>query len=293
MNLVFPVGEIDLGRADRSLSSISEIMVLVPERYWLVLTFIGDESGTHDAKGLRPGSDCCGVFAYGAWRDEWKKAAAMWKGRLHGKVKSFHMRDFMRDKSIPYRDWTPEERERFIQSLIEVAVQKPRIGNGGLVYVPDYEQIVPDDLKQERGHPYYFSFQVFFDQLLPQLERSRLPKGQQVAFLFEQNQFQDLAAKAFWDIKAVRDKNNRLGSIDFLPKNKCVLFQIADMSGWLFREDLSRKKKGLPRRPWVDQLIARENVLVGFYDQKSLKIHVNEVLNTRRAAARLSTSNKP
>jgi hypothetical protein len=253
-----------------------------------MLTFYGDESGTHDARGLKPGSDACGVFAYAAWERDWRKFETVWSARLRGQVAVFHMRDFMRDKSYPYRNWTSEQRQRFIQSLIKVARDKTRFGIGGLLYVPDYDQYVPDRRKEERGHPYYFSFQLFFDQLLPQLEKFNppLPQGQQVAFVFDENQFQDLATKAFWEIKQIRDKKNRLGSIKFLTKDKCVAFQAADMAGWLFREDLSRMKKKLPRREWVDQLIERRNMLVGYYDHSNLPKYVAGISEIRRHLAR-------
>jgi hypothetical protein len=247
-----------------------------------MLTLYGDESGTHDAKGLRPGSDVCGVFAYAAFETEWKKFSATWTGRLRSKVPIFHMRDFMRDKAFPYRSWTVDARAKFLKSLATVAREKTRAGYGALLYVPDYDRIVPNDLKVERGHPYYFAFQLFFDMLLARLEDSGLPQGQQVAFIFEENQFQGLASKAFWDIKQVRDRYNRLGSISFLPKNKCVAFQAADMAGWVFRDDLSRKKKGLPQREIVDWLIARQNILVGYYDKDNLAKHVAEVRHGRK-----------
>jgi hypothetical protein len=287
---------IHLGRPDPIRSDVWQIASLLPEKYWFMLTLYGDESGTHDAKGLLPGSDVCGVFAYGAMERDWKKFTPMWKGRLRGKVPLFHMRTFMREKSYPYRKWSADDRKKFIESLIKVARDKTRVGFGALLYVPDYDQFVPADLKQERGgHPYYFAFQLFFDMLLPKLEKfdPPLPKGQQVAFLFEQNQFQGLAAKAFWEIKKIRDKNNRLGSINFFSKDKCVPFQAADMTGWLFREDLSRQKKGLPRREWVDQLIERQNAIVGYYDRQNLAIHVAEIRRTRRAIAALTGKVKP
>jgi hypothetical protein len=222
----------------------------IPERYWIMLTFYGDETGTHDARGLLPGSDVCGVYAYAAWESDWRKFVPIWNNRLRGKVPLFHMKAFMREKEFPYRNWTSTQKSNFIDSLIKVARDKPRFGFGALVYVPDYDTIVPENLKNERNHPFYFSFQLFFDMLLRQLEKfdPPLPKSQQAAFFFEENQFQDLAAKASWEIKQIRDKYNRLGSINFLPKGKCIPFQAADMAGWLFREDLSRKKKKLSRR---------------------------------------------
>jgi hypothetical protein len=114
-----------------------------------------------------------------------------------------------------------------------------------------------------------------------------LPTSQQVAFIFEENQFQDLATRAFGEIKKARDKDGRLGSITFVSKDKCIPFQAADMAGWLFREDLSRLKHGLPRRGWVEQLTERNNILVGYYDRDNLPIHINEVRQTRRLLASL------
>jgi hypothetical protein len=243
-----------------------------------MLTFYGDETGTHDQTGVQVGADVCGVYAYAAWEKDWKQFSTVWKARLTERnVKQFHMRDFMRIKEYPYRNWCVFDRNEFLKELIRVARQKTRFGFGSLVHVPDYDSVVPADLKEDRVHPYYFTFQLFFDMLLPELERLSLPKGQRAAFFFEENgQFQDAANKAFWEIKNIRDKHDRLGSITFLPKNKCIAFQAADMAAWIFREDLSLKKQTLPRprREWVDQLIARSNVVVGYYDYENLPKYV-------------------
>jgi hypothetical protein len=86
--------------ADPIVSDVWQIGSLLPKKYRFMLILYGDESGTHDAKGLLPGSDACGVYAYGAWERDWKKFAAMWNGRLRDKVPIFHMRSFYAGQGV-------------------------------------------------------------------------------------------------------------------------------------------------------------------------------------------------
>jgi hypothetical protein len=262
----------------------------------MMLTFYGDETGTHDETGASPGSHVCGIYAYAAWERDWRKFNKVWDARLKKwEVERFHMRDFMRIKGYPYRNWCVFERNRFIKDLIKVARDKPRFGFGSLLYVPEYEKVVPADLKIEREHPYYFAFQLFFDMLLPQLEQLSLPKREQVAFFFEENQqFQDQAYRAFWEIKAIRDRHDRLGSITFLPKHKQSGFQAADMAAWIFREELILKKQRLPRprKDWVDLLNERKNVVVGYYDAENLPKYVSGIRQIRKQITAMKTSKR-
>ena len=248
-----------------------------------MLTVYADESGTHDVLGVQPGSDVVGVVGYAAWEKDWRRIEKHWETRLreYG-VKEFHMRSFMRDKEYPYRNWPPKRREKFINALIKIAQKNTRFGIGGLVVLDDYNRIVPDFLREERKHPYYFSFQMFFDLPLPQLEKfdPPLPKGDQVAFIFDQNQqFEEEAIKAFHDIKQLRDKHDRMGSIDFRSRKKCRVLEVADLIVYLMRDDLSRLTRGEKRRrDWIDELRQRENLLVGYYDKGNLPRYVSGVL---------------
>ncbi len=275
-------GRISLGRPDRIGSAVEQISTVVPERFWIMLKVYADESGTHDALGVQPGSDVVGIVGYAAWDEDWRRIEKHWATRLRKfGVKEFHMRSFMRDKEYPYRNWPDRKREKFINALIKIARDNTRFGIGGLVVLEDYNRIVPDFLRDERKHPYHFTFQMFFDLILPQLEKfdPPLPKGHQVAFIFEQNQqFEADAIKAFHAIKGLRDKHDRMGSIDFFPKKRCPLFQIADLIVYLVRDDLSRKIRGEKRRSWIDDIRQRENLLIGYYDKGNLPKYVRGVI---------------
>ena len=120
--------------------------------------------------------------------------------------------------------------------------------------------------------------------LLPHLERMspKLPSGQQVAFVFDQNnQFSVDALRAFNEIKELRDRHNRMGSILFRPRTDCPPLLAADLVVYLIRDDLSRLSRGTERRDIVDRLIQRQNLLVGYYDKDNLAAYVEGIRENR------------
>ena len=61
---------LDLRWPEPAISGARWLSSILPEKFWIMLTFYGDESGTHDARGLKqPGADTGGVFAYAAWEN--------------------------------------------------------------------------------------------------------------------------------------------------------------------------------------------------------------------------------
>jgi hypothetical protein len=190
----------------------------------------------------------------------------------------------MRDKEYPYRDWTDDKRSKFINRLISIAQTHTRIGIGGLLVLDDYNNIVPRWLREERGHPYYFCFQLFFDNLIPLLETTnlRLPEGQQAAFVFDRNQqFRREADRAFDEIKEIRDENNRMGSLTWGDRKRHLPLQAADLIAYLVRNDMSLVLKGEPRRDWVDELIKKRNIHVGYFDKNNLQKYVDGITDGR------------
>jgi hypothetical protein len=53
------------------------------------------------------------------------------------------------------------------------------------------------------------------------------------------------------------------------------------------------QEKSLPRREWVEQLIERKNVLVGYYDRDNLSKYVAGILLRRRQIAELTAKQRP
>jgi hypothetical protein len=113
--------------------------------------------------------------------------------------------------------------------------------------------------------------------LLSQLDNI-LPQGQQVAFIFDQqNEFAPRALAAYQEIKELRDWNNRLGSIQFRSRIGCPPLQGADMLVSLIRDDVSRVKKGVERHRAIERLTKDGNVLVGYFDKDNLPAYVDGI----------------
>jgi len=243
-----------LGHPDPIFAGSAAIAAGTRERFWVVFTIYADESGTHDASGTQPGSDVVAIAGYGAWERDWKRFDPRWNRVMRWAEidpDDFKMSAYRRRRDYPYRNWDDAKYESFLDSLIDAARLRATLAVGGALILEDYNEIVPLDLRRERGHPYQFCFQLLIDMLLEPLERI-LPPGQQVAFIFDQtNEFAKDAVVAYQGIKELRDKNNRLGSIQFRSRIGCPPLQAADMLVGLVRDDMSRIKRGIDRHPAI------------------------------------------
>ncbi|HXX76204.1 MAG TPA: DUF3800 domain-containing protein [Nitrospiraceae bacterium] len=247
----------------------------------MMLTFYGDESGTHDRSGTHPGSDVIAVAGYLAHEEDWKHFQGRWTKCLNKyHVDEFHLARFMRDKELPYRNWSKEKRDEFINELIAIARRHTCGGFGGLVVVDDYNKILPAQIKREHKHPYYFCFQMLIDILLSELDTLHLPAGEQVAFIFEQNQqFADGATESYKRIKQFRDKGNRLGSITFGSRKQHVPLQAADLIAYTIRAELSRFTKAKPRPDWGMELSRKKNLKIVYCSKDGLERYVQDIKN--------------
>jgi len=244
-----------------------------------MLTFYGDESGTHDRLGVQPGSDVIAVAGYLGWNDDWKRIQTRWKNCLEKyRVSEFHLARFLRNEEPPYRTWNKEKREEFIDELIGIARRHTCGGFGGLVVLEDYNQILPAHIKREHKHPYYFCFQMLIDILLPELDTLHLPAGEQVAFIFDQNQqFANGATESFKIIKQIRDKDDRLGSITFGSRKQYIPLQAADLIAYTVRAELSRFTKEKPRPDWGMNLSRKKNLKIVYCNKDGLERYVQEI----------------
>ncbi len=257
---------------------IKQLQSVLREKLWMMMSFYGDESGTHDKLGMQPGSDVVAVSGYLGWDHDWKRFEIRWRNCLNKYgVEEFHMARFRRKKELPYRKWSDAKREEFLHALIKIARRHSYIGIGGLVVLEDYNRIVPDNLKREHKHPYYFCFQMLIDLLLPELEEfdPPLPHGQKVAFIFDQNQqFADNAKTSFDVIKKLRDRRDRMGSLTFGSRTDYIPLQAADLIVYTVRDHLSRLKKGETRRDWTAALAQKKNLKIRYCSQENLQKYV-------------------
>lgn len=269
---------IKAGRPDPILAGSAAIAAGTREKFWIVFTIFADESGTHDATGRQPGSDVVAVAGYGAWERDWKRFDPRWKRvmKRYGLAEDeFHMSSYRRRRDYPYRNWDDAKYEAFLPDLIKAARLSATIAVGGVLVLKDYNEIVPDDLREERGHPYQFCFQLVIDMWLSELGKI-LPQGQRAAFVFDQtNEFATDAMAAYQGISEVRDPKNLLGSIQFWSRKGCPPLQAADMLVGLVRDDVSRGTRGLERpNRAVDELTKDRNVRAGYFDKQNLPKYV-------------------
>jgi hypothetical protein len=254
------------------------------EKFWIVFTIYADESGTHDITGSHPGSDVVAIAGYGAWERDWKRFDPQWLRIMqrHGiESDDFKMSAYRRRRDYPYRNWDDAKHEGFLDSLIETARRRVTLAVGGVLVLKDYNEVVPANLRRQRHHPYDFCFQLLIDMLLSPLENI-LPQGQQVAFIFDQqNEFAPRALTAYQEIKGLRDRNNRLGSIQFRSRIGCPPLQAADMLVGLIRDAVSRTKKGIERPRAIERLTKDRNVLVGYFDSENLPKYVKDIRSAR------------
>lgn len=275
-----------------ALREFREFAGLVPEKFIMGVIMYADESGTHDATGRQQGAQVATVAGFLARTEHWQRFTEEWVAVLDEyHVPAFHMSEFTDEKrgskklDWPYKGWSRGKRDKFISSLVAVARDNTLVGVCGSVSVKDYDEVVPQQLKKETEHPYHFSLQNFFDNVLELFHqdlRLMLLPWEQIAFSFEQQeQFEKHAVQIFHLIKR-RDLDNRMGSIAFVPKGKFRGHEAADLFAFRMRKIITRKIKGeepaFKPGSWDEQLNARQSLKVGYFDQQNRRFCLFRVL---------------
>jgi hypothetical protein len=269
------------------------------ERLFMHLACYADETGTHDAGGVLPGAEVAAVGGYIGWKDTWDVFCQEWQAVLdeYG-IRLFHTSEFRAPEqrtvppNHPYYGWPNDKRVRFIKALVRVARQNTLLGIVAGVSVRDYEVAVPAKLKEEIGHPYYFCFQLFFENVLKAITNdTRINMGsppERVAMFFDrQDQFKTLAIKMYDELLA-KDTTGRMGGIAFEDKALYLPLQAADLLAYCYRRQLARHMKlhSAPVEPgWETALqelaSSQQNIRLGFYDAGSLSTLVSTIKTAR------------
>lgn len=197
------------------------------------------------------------------------------------------MSDFMdringpSDPKWPYRGWSDEKRNDFMMELIPIARDSAQFAVGGAVNVRDYDQYLPDWIKDDAQHPYTFCFQLLLQTLLPILEENlhpRLEADDQIAFFFDrQKQFEKRARLAFDRVKAIRDARDRMGALAFVDKRRYIPLQAADLLAYLIRSGQAKRVKEGVKEPsfvpgnWESEIVSRGNVAIAYYEKDKLR----------------------
>ena len=274
----------------KSQSTSSRIALLFKERVIVNLISYADESGTHDPTGTHHGSEVAIVVGWVAdkaiWDDQFEPQWRSALERYEIKV-PFRMSEFMdringpNNPDWPYHGWSDEKRNAFMMELIPIVRDTAWFAVGGAVNVKDYDQCLPDWIKDDAQHPYTFCFQLLLNVLLPELEKSLEPPlapDDQVAFFFDQQkEFEKRARLAFNRVKGLRDTRDRMGALAFVDKRKYVPLQAADLLAYLLRSAQAKRiKEGIQEFSfvpgnWESDIVSRHNVMVGYYEKDHLR----------------------
>ncbi len=252
------------------------------KRLFVMLTAYIDESGTHDKRGIIPGSDIAGICGYIGNEDQWKRFEPIWKKCL-GTVKIFHMVDLWWRRE-EFKGWTIQQRDKLIHKCAHVPGQLELQGLGSFVVVHDFEQM-NRRYKSAVQHPYYVALHACISEVL------QMPKenfnGEKIDFVFEeQNEFSDYAVKIYKRLKALHD-DGRLGGISFESKARIPQLQVADLVAWQVRAEMSRTtyKPHLTIRDAMATLRDQENLYVTYQDKKSMEANWKGLLEANMQGA--------
>src|SRR5713226_1698698 len=109
----------------------------------VIVAFL-DDSGSHDARGLEPGSRVVATAGFvtpeercPAFERDW------WKILGEFGVREFHMKDFAQGHG-EFQRWPSHRRDSFVKRLAGVIHEYALIGIGGLILVRDYHSVLPD-----------------------------------------------------------------------------------------------------------------------------------------------------
>jgi len=224
-------------------------------RLLVFLEAYADETGTHDDTGRQPGSEVAGVCGYIAWADDWQKFCGEWQQVLasHG-VRRFHFAEFAdvtngpRKPDWPYRGWSNEKRDSFLNTLAIIAGKRIQRGIAALVSVRDYERIMPPHLKATYPRPYYFCLQAFLEGIL-EYAKSSLPLPYSASTRFsvclDRTTFPPGSAYVIYNmLKERRDFDNRLAQITFADSRNVLPLQAADLLAYRARQITTKVLRG-------------------------------------------------
>jgi hypothetical protein len=203
----------------------------------MILRAYIDDTGTHDPKGERPGSDVAGAVGYVATQAGWRRLNLAWRATLreYG-VKAFHAVDVRRRRG-EFRGWTDEESGNFVNDLSDIANKFTSFGVGGLLLVKDYAAM-PKLLRDETKHPFYICLRDLFWEFIRDPLASEVG-GRTVDFVFDEfRQFSGETQTVFDKFKAERNESRVFGSIHF--ETEGVELQAADLLAYYVRAEISR-----------------------------------------------------
>ncbi len=241
----------------------------------VIIAFL-DDSGSHDTRGLEPGSRVVAAAGFVMPGERCSDFARDWLTILQSfGVHEFHMKDFAQQHG-EFEAWSSQRRDSLLSELAAIVHEYALINIGGLVLVRDYEAVVPASLKAEIGHPLCMAFAVCieeFQSFLGEIQiRVRAP-GEKIQIVFDRKpRYHERLMSILQRLKERDDRWDVLGGISFGSRLEVPQIQAADLIAYEFRKELDRMHyyEGRPRRRSMEALCARQNLVVGYMDAERL-----------------------
>ena len=171
-----------------------------------------------------------------------------------------------------FEGWTKAKRDAFLPALTAVIDEHKLYGLGGMISVRDYDSVLPQPVKDETKHPYYFCLALLF-RTLRQFKQA-VPPGR-IDFVFDRKKkFQGIAEEIFHGLKEHNpDHAQRLGEISFRAKDIFTPLQAADYLVYEVRRYASDQFYGSsrPTRKSMEALMRDRDLLVGYWDADDLR----------------------
>lgn len=220
-----------------------------------------DDSGTHDqSRGIIIGGCVALARDWDLFIPEWQQKLREFQVSCHHNVDFSHL-------TGEYENWTEKKRIKYIRSLIDILGEVTWFVIGGALYRKDYEEIVPDQFKEDIGNPYYFPFQMCIEGLISALTPEVAEDAKVDLIIDRQKGLSGKASKSFKILKTLRDENDRLGSIVYGDKKDHIPLQAADLIANEIYQDFGRTQ---PRRKSMKYLLSKVNPYVKFIDRNGL-----------------------
>lgn len=242
----------------------------------MIIAFL-DDSGSHDAHGLEPGSNvvaAAGFVMLGERRSDFEKD---WLAALKNNgAREFHMRDFAHRRG-EFEGWPPQRSDSLISELVAVVHAYALIYVGGLVLVRDYQSIIPVSLKAEIVHPLCMAFAACIEEFLRFLGQGEVrvrEPGEKIQIIFDRKPgYYERLSRILQELKTRADRFDLIDGLIF-ESREAPEIQAADLIAYEFRKELDRMQypnpTTRPRRKSMEALCARENIVAGYMDEERL-----------------------
>jgi Protein of unknown function (DUF3800) len=239
-----------------------------------------DESGTHDRRGIQPGSEYPTIAGFAAVPNVWKSFCVNWSSVLKRyNAPYFHAREFRLAKSAienkkpttkeleknPYINWDLKKLDDFLETLAKMAGGGNKITIAGVIRTRVFHEIReqlkisnPDQI-QWGDDPYKYSMGEFFNVCRRELFYKWGDFNSPIVFFFDQSDDPRWREAIHEVYSAFAKKDLRMQRCSFVDKKEAmhIPLQAADMLAYRIRWISEKMHKGDYEPNKIDALLLK------------------------------------